>query len=61
MGAIFVNDENGNHVSTGKYPYPAGQVHTPEWGEPYHYDMGVMAQDCEFGMGACDLFQVVQR
>ena len=59
MGAIFVNDEDGNHVSTGKHPFPAGQVHAPEWGPTYHYDQGVYAQDCQFDH--CDLFHVVKK
>jgi hypothetical protein len=54
MGAIFKMDEDGNHVSTGKWPYPAGEVHTPEWGEVYP-DMGFRAQNCKFRY--CDLSQ----
>lgn len=55
MGAIFRTDDDGNHVSTGKYPYPAGQVHQPEWGEWRHEWADIDMRSCEFGVGACDL------
>ena len=54
MGAIFVLTEDGErHVSTGKYPYPAGQVHDPEWG-PATPDNGMWLRQCQYG-DACDI------
>lgn len=32
MGAHFRLTDDGKHISTGKYPHPAGQVHEPVWG-----------------------------
>lgn len=34
MGQIFRLTDAGNHISTGKYPYHAGEIHVPQWGEP---------------------------
>jgi hypothetical protein len=48
MGQIFrLDPETGEHVSTGKWPYPAGLRHAPQWGRPYH-DGPVEMVDCTF-------------
>lgn len=57
MGAICRLHPGGMHVSTGKYPFPAGELHLPEWGPWHHEDMGVFVRNCEFSAGACDVQQ----
>jgi hypothetical protein len=53
MGMIFKRDADGNHVSTGKYPYAGGLVHPPEWG-PWIRDR-VDFRRCLFDKDGCDL------
>lgn len=57
MGQIFKLTDAGRHVSTGKWPYPAGEVHEPIWGPAYR-DMGIMFADCQFP--DCDQTTVVE-
>jgi hypothetical protein len=60
MGAIFRHTGDGKHVSTGKYPYPAGQVHDPVWGPEWH-DMGYIFRSCLFDGDGCDLDELVRK
>lgn len=57
---LIVNDEEvvvivEVHTSTGKYPFPEGEIHRPEWGEWHHEDQGMFVRNCEFSDGACDM------
>ncbi len=55
MGAQFRLTEDGQrHVSTGKFPFPAGQEHEPEWG-PWFRDMGGWMRQCQFMKNECDI------
>lgn len=56
MGQIFKLTDAGRHISTGKHPYPAGEIHAPIWGPPYR-DMGIVFADCQFV--ACDITTVI--
>lgn len=54
MGAIFRTDDEGNHVATGKYPFTAGEMHTPKWGE-WRNEGPMQMRSCEWGANSCDL------
>ncbi|MCD6056559.1 MAG: hypothetical protein K0R44_31 [Thermomicrobiales bacterium] len=56
--ASYDDPETDLHVSRGKLD-PAGTTHPPQWGKPYHQDMGFWVKDCLHPN--CELFIKAER